>query len=1013
MSDNDDNFNSFLEEDEEANNSINENNTEVNIDENNIDENKEIEIEILNTNNKQVSSKTLQNTIKPNFNDADNNILSNIIVENINTKANAFVNQKRHRKMQMDDRLSTNITNAEVLSSNVFEDSGEEMELEILSANENNEDSSKGKKVPLLLSNVQTMYDINSERVKKRSEQMKKRKEKHVASPIISAKKSNENTPKKIISKKKFQEANENMENDAAHTDSKSKNASTMNLNEVSEYNEEEKAEVVVSDLECEIEENNVAGSTGSVKSTSFIPINNHLVSKKNFNPDNATPSYLMALYQDEAPNEDEQLRASSTDNINAQNTNSGRKLNFSSHNLNKNHNYIVQDVIEEETSENYTDSEFSSRKKSSFFFSKKHISNSNSERDSSYFISPINRKLVSPSHLAGALINLVSAVPTKKSRHSKSDVNADNMELHMKKENLTNPNTPHNINQHMNINNSNTNCFMFNNNRNKYSYHKNSKSDLVHIKYDIKKILENIQSKITQEKEEKLEKMKLRKNLILNNFISGNGKSKSYGYNNTILKMFTEKESVAKAKKLSICTDRFFSAENLAYKKLSPSGLTRALYYDSEYPTNENITIIKDTLEEEEEEYADIFENNEDEDNIVENKSIMEINENEEVNFENELNLQLEKNEINLDNPNQAAIEKPLEIVENHIFDFNLTPIEAKRMDSKIKHKKPLFDSEDMIISQVEKINVLGHHNTDSIIDTNFNINNNSFSVAANTSINKHNFEINSPIALQILNSKEKEKENTQENKAMYTNNYINNNINNISISIVSNTNSNSNTKRKLVDRSKNNSITNDIRKKYHYKTPSINLVNSEKIRSNSFSKNQMNVSILENGILKIMSHHAINSGSSHGSITGKDKKMVKNKSLAGVNSCTPSKAKTNSKSDLKQFLIYSESKPVSAQGLYEKNEKTEKEYTLSFNSSIMDNKERVNSESSVSSLIANSNKQIILEAMMELKFQTSSLDHQKFAYEKLYKSKAKFFSLLISIDSTCKSLVNYDINI
>jgi hypothetical protein len=69
--------------------------------------------------------------------------------------------------------------------------------------------------------------------------------------------------------------------------------------------------------------------------------------------------------------------------------------------------------------------------------------------------------------------------------------------------------------------------------------------------------------------------------------------------------------------------------------------------------------------------------------------------------------------------------------------------------------------------------------------------------------------------------------------------------------------------------------------------------------------------------------------------------------------------------------------------------------------------NNNRVNSESSVNSMLQSSNKQIIIDAMSMLKFQISSLDHQKFSHDKLVKSKSKFFCLLISQDSTNKTFV------
>lgn len=52
--------------------------------------------------------------------------------------------------------------------------------------------------------------------------------------------------------------------------------------------------------------------------------------------------------------------------------------------------------------------------------------------------------------------------------------------------------------------------------------------------------------------------------------------------------------------------------------------------------------------------------------------------------------------------------------------------------------------------------------------------------------------------------------------------------------------------------------------------------------------------------------------------------------------------------------------------------------------------------------------NREKIAEAMRHLKIQKSSLDHQRYTYEKLFKSKAKCFCLVVGYDKK-KNLVKY----
>jgi hypothetical protein len=112
----------------------------------------------------------------------------------------------------------------------------------------------------------------------------------------------------------------------------------------------------------------------------------------------------------------------------------------------------------------------------------------------------------------------------------------------------------------------------------------------------------------------------------------------------------------------------------------------------------------------------------------------------------------------------------------------------------------------------------------------------------------------------------------------------------------------------------------------------------------------------------------------------------------------------KKQGKSDLKQYLTFSGSKQEG--NVIATNFKSN--YSTANNEKC--NSYRINSESSITNLINSnngSNRKCIVEAMKVLKFQKSSLDHQKYAMEILTKSKANLFCLLISYDHTIKAFV------
>jgi hypothetical protein len=122
------------------------------------------------------------------------------------------------------------------------------------------------------------------------------------------------------------------------------------------------------------------------------------------------------------------------------------------------------------------------------------------------------------------------------------------------------------------------------------------------------------------------------------------------------------------------------------------------------------------------------------------------------------------------------------------------------------------------------------------------------------------------------------------------------------------------------------------------------------------------------------------------------------------------------NKPHDLKHFLTYSDTKisPVqdhcntiqlnSSYMIINNNPSNNVSFNCHFNQQNEVNP-RVNSETSLSHHLTN--KHVIYDAMKFLRFQTSSLDHQRYTYEKLLKSKARYFCLLIGNDSSNKHYV------
>ena len=282
------------------------------------------------------------------------------------------------------------------------------------------EEDSDAKKPAPLLNNLQILFDQNTERSKKRSEQMKKMREKiksvttssinsessltsnaiianALTNDELSTKRNNDPFLKdsalnshddhsrnktKFNSGKKFVELTENQEEKFSALESaiNSKMGSVNSLSKIPSDNieiEGEEPEQVISDLDMEIEadENEIIEQKNmhpSSRINSFIPLSNNLTLKTNIskNETNLTDSYKLALggYIDPKSNED-----SDEKDIKVKDANNSPEFQLDDNNNIK--NYVLNPILEEENSD-FTDSEVCSKTKnnlhSSAFLSKK-----------------------------------------------------------------------------------------------------------------------------------------------------------------------------------------------------------------------------------------------------------------------------------------------------------------------------------------------------------------------------------------------------------------------------------------------------------------------------------------------------------------------------------------------------------------------------------------------------------------------------------------------------------------
>ena len=264
--------------------------------------------ESYNSYNEIIDKRTIKNTInfvdspiRKNINyslELEKEKLHNVIIENSETKINL-------------DHVINNITCFDTEKEKhskrkdlIFKDD-EKDNLIQLKLEEKESDISH--KTVYLVNYMQVLYDQNSERLKKRSQQMKKMKEKLNINETnnfkeLPKKKGHSDTNLVPFCAKVFLEIEENQKESILES---------INNNIKDLKND---IELVISDLDCPIEEDNtkktdtiddkinISKNKPSLKS--FVPLTNNLLLKSHARQDNATCDYLLALKQCETKDE-------------------------------------------------------------------------------------------------------------------------------------------------------------------------------------------------------------------------------------------------------------------------------------------------------------------------------------------------------------------------------------------------------------------------------------------------------------------------------------------------------------------------------------------------------------------------------------------------------------------------------------------------------------------------------------------------------------------------------------
>jgi hypothetical protein len=209
-----------------------------------------------------------------------------------------------------------------------------------------------------ILNNNKFLFDNNTERNRKRSQQMKKIRSNH---------ESKDYRDDEFV---KFLREDDQRDTTVKEDITVASNAVIQgNYVEPIVDSEQQQGEVMISDIDCSIDDDQQSLSSKSSKS-SFVPITNNLTLKSSLKDNNLTASYLLALngaaeHEEESPSDDINEENGPYDSLNDKLRKSNRE--FKHVRLPSGKNYLISSVIEEEVSGVYSDSEISTKRKSVF----------------------------------------------------------------------------------------------------------------------------------------------------------------------------------------------------------------------------------------------------------------------------------------------------------------------------------------------------------------------------------------------------------------------------------------------------------------------------------------------------------------------------------------------------------------------------------------------------------------------------------------------------------------------
>jgi hypothetical protein len=409
-------------------------------------------------------------------------------------------------------------------------DTNETKELKFITKNNSFNSSDKSFKSSqsspniCLLNNVKLVYDQNTDRSRKRVQQMKKiwstRSDSH-GEELQDMMLNTGNTENSVNKSSKITPSDLEPKSREAYNSYSKKTEQLESID--SNPND---AEVIVSDLDCSYEESEI--KVNHKRQKSFVEIKNNLTVKSTIKEDNATPSYLMALYNclgvnpenlEEDTHKKNTINCDSLDKeSNLQECEDIKKEEENLKEQNPKHTrwhsgkylHIANSVIEEEISETYTDSEISNKKKS-FLFSKSKIESSEKKaamRTSRDFIIEKN------------LENLFNKAKDKESLNSSANNTVDHKN---------------------NLSNSLSSKFNYEKESAKRKERKMAKSEVFNIQIDMKKTLDEISKKISNEDEKHKLKQENKKKELLNIFFN---KSSENNLTGNLINSFVKPET-------------------------------------------------------------------------------------------------------------------------------------------------------------------------------------------------------------------------------------------------------------------------------------------------------------------------------------------------------------------------------------------------------------------------------------------------------------------------------------